>query len=86
MLAKIEVDYQTSNTSGTLTFAPTSYAAWDVAVWDAGVWGGDMSILKNWQTMGAIGTAAAAHVFTASMGIEVHWQATDYLYEIGGVI
>lgn len=84
--AKIEVDYQTSNTVGTLTFNPTSYATWDVGVWDTAVWGGTLGILKNWQTMGAVGTAAAVHVFTASLGIEVHWQATDFLFEVGGVV
>ena len=86
VLARIEVDYQTSNTTGTLTFAPNSYAVWDAATWDVDMWGSDLAILKNWQTMGAIGTSAAVHVFTASKGIEVHWQATDFLYEVGGVI
>lgn len=86
VLARIEVDYQTSNTAGALSFTPINYAAWDSAVWDSGIWGAALSLLKNWQTMGAIGTAAAAHIFTRSKGIEVHWQATDYLYEIGAVI
>ena len=84
--AKIEVDYTVSSTSGTISFTPTTYAAWDAATWDAAMWGGALTILKNWQTMGAIGTSAAPHIFTASKGIEVHWQATDFLYETGGVI
>lgn len=84
--AVIETDYQIANTTGTLSFSPTTYATWDAAVWDTGVWGSDLAILKNWQTMGAIGTAAAPHVFSASLGIEVHWQATDFLYEVGGVV
>lgn len=84
--AVIEVDYQTDNTVGALSFTPTSYGAWDAGLWDSAVWGGNLVILKNWQTMGAIGTAAAVHVYAASKGIEVHWQATDFLYETGGVI
>ncbi len=84
--AIIETDYQIANTVGTISFSPTTYAAWDSALWDSGIWGANLVILKNWQTMGAVGTAAAPHVYTASLGIEVHWQATDFLYEVGGVI
>jgi hypothetical protein len=84
--AQMEVDYSTSNTVGTLSFTAVSYATWDSGVWDTAVWGNSLGILKNWQTLGAIGTAAAVHIFTASMGIEVRWQATDYLFEQGGVI
>ncbi len=86
VLAKLEVDYATSTSIGTLSFSPTNYAIWDSALWDQSMWGGDLSVLKNWQTMGAIGTAAAPHIYTASTGIEVHWQATDFLFELGGVI
>ena len=84
--AQIETDYTVSTPSGTISFTPVAYAAWDAATWDSAMWGGALSILKNWQTMGAIGTSAAPHVFTASLGIEVHWQATDFLFEVGGVI
>ena len=86
ILAVLEVDYQTSNTFGQLSFSPTAYGVWDSGLWDTAVWGGDLNIIRNWQTLGNIGTAAAIHFYSATQGIELHWIATDFLYERGGVI
>jgi hypothetical protein len=82
----LEVDFQTNNTFDPLSFSPTSYAVWDTAVWDSSAWGGDLNIIRNWQTVGGLGTSAAMHFDTATQGIELHWIATDFLYEKGGVI
>lgn len=86
VLAILDVDYQSSPTTGSLSFSPTSYGVWDSAVWDTDVWGADLSILRNWQTLANIGTSAAVHFYIAQKGIETRWLATDFLMERGGVI
>jgi len=86
ILAALNVDYDTNTPSGTLNFAPTQYAVWDSSLWDAGIWGGELSVLANWQTINGLGTAAALHLFLSQSGIDTHWQATDFLFERGGVI
>jgi len=84
--ATLNVDYNDDEPSGTLSFAPTSYAAWDAGVWDVGIWGGGLSPFAEWQGAGGTGTCAALRMKVAANGIEVRHQATDYLYETGGVI
>lgn len=84
--ASLNTDYDNKQAVGILSFTPTTYAVWDTSLWDAGVWGGDLGIITNWQTVGAIGTAAAMHLNGASAGIETHWMATDYVFETGGIV
>lgn len=84
--ALLEVNYGMNQSSGPLNFTSNPAGKWDSAVWDASVWGGGLTIQNNWQTLGAVGTSAAIHLFSASLDIEVHWEATDFLYELGGVI
>jgi len=84
--AVLEVDYQTNTMPSNLSFTPTTYATWDSGTWDSSNWGGDMTILRNWQTFGNIGTSAAVHFFAAQKGIDTRWLATDFIFERGGVI
>lgn len=83
--AGINVDFDTSELAGSVTFSPVTTALWDAALWDASVWAGSLRIIKNWQTMGRVGTAGAMNMITASQ-IEVRWMASDFIYEPGGFV
>jgi hypothetical protein len=86
VLAGLNLDYNDDAPSGTLSFTPTSYGIWDAAVWDTGIWGGGLSPFSEWQGVGGTGTCAALRMRVAAKNIEVRHQATDYLWELGGVI
>ena len=86
ILAALNVDYQDDEPTGSLSFNPTSYAVWDTSVWDTGIWGGGLSPFSEWQGVGGTGTCAALRMKVVASGIEVRHQATDFLYELGGVI
>lgn len=86
VLLGCNVDFDTTAPSGVPTFTSTTSGLWDSAMWDAGVWGGDLSIKRNWQTIGGIGYCGAAHLKVATANEECHWISTDYVYEVGGVI
>lgn len=87
ILSSLNLDYNDDEPSGSLTFAPTTYAIWDTAVWDTGTWGGGLNPFAEWQGTGGVGTCAALRIKIAAAGIEVRHQATDFLYEVGsGVI
>ena len=81
----LNVDYDTTTPTGTLSFAPTTYAVWDTAVWDAGIWGGGLSLSANWQGIAGLGVCAAMHLTGQSSGISVEWMATDFVFERGGM-
>lgn len=77
------IDYNLdSSASGTPTISPSVYGLWDVGVWDAALWGGAAEIKTDWQTVGAIGTAAAINLRAAAQGMELKWEATQYVFEV----
>jgi hypothetical protein len=77
----LQMDFDDSDPTSTLTFTSTTYAVWDSALWDTGVWGGGLSVLRNWQTISGIGEYAGAVVKAKTNGVEVRWTATEYLYK-----
>lgn len=85
-LGGMNIDFDQSDNTGTLSFSPTSYATWDTAVWDTAVWGGGLGVSKNWQSVNGIGTWAAIRVKTATQGIETNWISTSYTMEKGAII
>lgn len=86
ILATLNVDYSDDKATASLSFTPSTYGLWDTALWDSGIWGAGLVELKSWQTVNAIGTAAALRLSSASKSIDVRFQACDYVYEAGGVI
>ena len=88
ILCGINVDFETTNDTGTLTFNPSSVsvATWDTSLWDQANWGGKYNISKNWQSVTGIGYAGGLQLTTASQGIDVHWTSTDFVMEAGSVI
>lgn len=82
----INVDFDTGDTAATLNFTSSPYAVWDTGVWDAGLWGGELSILKEWQTVAGVGYSAGMRVKTASSTVDLRWVSTDITLEPGGVL
>lgn len=83
----LNVDYEDGDVLGTLTFSSVTNSAWGVATWGVSLWQTALRTIKTWIGLSGIGFCAATRVKCQAQGIEVRWQATDYLYEIGeGVI
>jgi len=88
VLCGINVDFDYQNQLGAVAFNPASTAlgTWDNAIWDTATWGGLLSINRIWQGVTGLGFAAGINMSIASQGIDVHWVATDYVMERGGVL
>jgi DNA polymerase-3 subunit delta len=62
-------------------------SVWDLATWDGGfTWGGDLQIKRDWQTAFGLGYCISAHMKGTIRNCSMHWAATDYLLQGGGVI
>lgn len=85
-LAGINVDFDDTDVTGTLAYAPITNAMWDSALWDVGIWGGGLTVTKYWQGVNGVGFSAALRLKMVSQGIETHWASTDFVYEQGAVI
>ena len=79
----INVDFNVIPPTGTVSFTAPTYAQWDSGIWDSAVWGGAATVSQNWQGVNVIGKCAGATLLGACGGIELHWTATDYVYEEG---
>ena len=88
VLVGINVDFDTQNNLGTVSFNAQNAAigSWDNAIWDESQWGGALSITKSWQGVTGIGYSGGVAMKIASQGIDVHWASTDYVMERGGVL
>lgn len=79
----LDVDYDDNNNLGTVTFTPITASLWGVALWGVSTWATGLQRLKNWIGLSGVGLCASTRLRIAAQGLEVRWQATDYLYEPG---
>lgn len=83
----LNVDYEDGDRMGTLTFTASSSALWGVSKWGIGLWGSGLQTLKEWTGVSGVGLCAATMLKVTSNGLEIRWQATDHLFEVGeGVV
>lgn len=59
---------------------------WDVSPWDISPWGSDTATSRQWQYIGGIGFAATITMASLTKEMSVTWAATDFTYEIGGIL
>lgn len=84
--ANVVVDYNTADTSASISFVPNTAPVWGTAVWDGALWGGDPVPVAEWQGATAIGYCFAPFVKVASQGIELRWVSTDMVFQRGGIL
>ena len=87
ILLGVNADFDQTAPTGTFTTSPASAGmVWGSMVWGSMVWGGSTRIENNWKSTPAIGYALAMQMKIQNNASQVYWQATDYLYENGGVL
>lgn len=67
----------------------SSSYVWDdpTSIWDVATWAGAQRPARGWQTTaGGIGYCASMRVRTANDAKQVRWQATNFIYEQGGLM
>jgi len=82
----LNTDFAEGLPNSTAGYVTQAEGLWDVAVWDVGVWGGELSVYRDWQTLGGTGIAGSLRMRVEAQNIEVRWQATDWVYQLGGVL
>ena len=81
----VNVDFKTTLPSSLPSYSSTG-SPWGTSPWNTSPWSSSEDIQADWQTVGGIGKAVTIYIGTASQGQSVKWQATDYLYQIGGIL
>lgn len=84
--ASVNVDYDVTAGAGIVSFSPVSFGIWDLALWDQGIWGGGLVTYKPYVGLTGVGKSAGMHLVIASDQLEIHWQASNFVYESGGFL
>lgn len=79
----MNVDFDLSDNTATLSFSPISQSLWDTAQWDVDNWGTDTIITNNWQGITGIGYCGSTAFKSSSQGITILWASTDVVYQLG---
>jgi hypothetical protein len=86
----LNTDYSQNAPTTTPTYAVTAGASWGAAsvgaiTWNTNDWTAGMAVYRDWQSVGAIGFAAAARIQVQTLTSEIRLQSMDYVFEPGGV-
>jgi len=79
----VNVDFQTADIVGPLSFSPTAYGLWDVGLWGQALWGSDTVVSNNFTGLQGIGYCAAVNFNSSSKNITLEWASTDIVYQLG---
>lgn len=87
ILFGLNVDFLNQPVSGALSFiTPINAMVWGSMVWGSMIWGGGLQQISSWQTVGGLGRYAAMRLTIQANGSQVEWNATDYVFQVGGVL
>lgn len=86
-LTGMDVDFKDTAISGTSEYTVTSGSQWDVDDWDDAFWAANLDIVRQWQSPKEnLGTWFAGKIKISTNQLEVHWLATDAMFELGAGI
>lgn len=80
-------DYSTDENLSAISLQSSVYGVWNTDLWGVGLWGIGAQMQDNWQSLAVPeGYAISFRLQIASNQAEVAWSATDYVFEVGGVL
>ena len=79
----MSTDFVVSDPKGTASYAADNTAIWDESDWDVTPWAGDSAIQAQWRATSGQGISAGVRMKLNANNIEVKWNATDFVYEVG---
>ena len=86
VLAGVAIDFDDTPPTSSLSAASLPITAWDSATWDASTWGGGLTVYRSWQGLTGVGYAASPYLIGVTNGVDMRWQSTDLVMELGGVV
>jgi hypothetical protein len=80
----LDVDFSSTSALSTPTLAPSQFSTWDTSQWNVGQWSNSANLLKDWQTIGAIGMCASIRMNITINGQFADINSFDVQAEVGG--
>lgn len=83
---QINVDFDDSPSTSTLSAASAIGGLWDTGIWDTALWGAGLELSRLWQGAAGVGYCGAPNIKTSTNAIDLQWLATDIVYEQGAIL
>lgn len=86
-LSGLDVDFKDTAIVGTAQYTVTTGARWDVSNWDDCFWAANLDIVRQWGSPKEnLGTWFAGKVKIQTNALEIHWLASDWMFNMGAGI
>ena len=90
----MDTDFSDNNITGTSTYTQNSESTWDgtttIDGWDTAMWAsasGASNVVRQWSSpSNNVGYCASGGIKVTVKGMTIHWQASDFVYERGGIL
>ena len=85
--AGLDGDYAMSYFDSISSVTAGANSLWDSAIWDEAFWAAGYSVKRDWLTVFAQECYSAAfRLQVTTKSVNLRWSATDFVYEVGGVL
>lgn len=86
-LTDIDVDFRDNEIVGTATYTPPISSLWGTALWGTGVWSSGTTVVSTWTSPAENpGYYVSGKIKGSTQGISVQWMASNFAYEVGGIM
>ena len=86
----MDTDFSDKTITGTSTYTANSTDVWDTGKWDSAKWAGSTQasdVVRQWSSpANNVGYCASGGIKVNVKGLSIHWQASDFVYEHGGIL
>ena len=86
-LTDVDVDFKNRVITGVASYTPAAGGVWDTGKWDTATWTGSLDTILKWTSPDThTGYYFSGKFKIETKSVDVHWVASDYVYETGGII
>ena len=86
-LTDVDVDFKNRIITGVASYTPSAGGVWDTGKWDEATWTGSLDTVLKWTSPDTYtGYYFSGKFKVETNTVDVHWLASDYVYETGGII
>lgn len=85
-LIDMSYDFATVNPMSAPNLSSSPSSLWNVSDWNVTSWSFGTTVKRDWQSVNGIGFAASLRFQILSLNQSITWQASDYVFENGGIL
>ena len=77
----VETDFETRSETPVVSAFESAGTKWGVAPWGTFKWNQPVNFSRKWSVVNRMGAAISIRLRASGLGNELHWHATDVIYQ-----